>query len=393
MSIFSSYKKIFLLGFIIVILLAIPLSVYVAQERQQTKSKAAASTILSFEPASPTVKVGEKLVLSIMLNPGTGTDANQVSFVKLSISFDASKFTTISGSLKANPEPSNALTTEVDAPKYESGKATLSLSIGANPEKAITTKTKIAIFELIATNTTAPTIPNITFDPAPETQVLSIDNNSQTSDNVLSSATHATATVTSAAITAATTGVTPTSSPNLTTTPTRPSSSASTSTIPRTGGLPSSSFPSSSSLTAPICSSLEVNGPANGIAPYPLTFTVTGNDSDGSINKISFNFGDSVEDLTAGGGIGTASVSSQILHTYRTPGIYYAYTILTDNDNNLSAQQDVCTKTITINSSDSIQPTIIVNQSLPPTGNGEILFGLGALGIIFTIIGGALLLL
>lgn len=375
------------------VLVTIPLFVYVAQERQQTKSKAAQATILSFDPALSTVKVGENLTLGIVLNPGTGVDANQVSFVKLSISFDASKFTTISGSLKANPDPANALTTVVDNAKYEQGKATLSLSIGANPEKAITTKTKIAIFQLKATNTTNPAIPNITFDPAPDTQVLSIDSNSQTSDNVLSSAIHATVTVASATTTATTPGAASTSAPGSS----PPSSSALDPTTPKTGGLASSSFPSSLS-TAPTCSSLDINGPANGAAPYSLTFTAIGNDSDGTIDKISFNFGDAVEDLTSGDGIGTNSVNGQMLHTYKTPGVYHAYALLTDNDDNLSAQQDACAKTITVNPADSAQslqpvPNTTVNQSLPPTGDGKIIFGLGALGAIFAIIGGALLLL
>lgn len=116
-----------------------------------------------------------------------------------------------------------------------------------------------------------------------------------------------------------------------------------------------------------------------------------GSDTDGTIRKVSFNFGDSIEDLTGGGGIGTSSVSAQMLHAYKTPGIYTAYAILTDNNNNLSTQQDSCTKTITIGGSSQPNPTIIVQPPLPPTGDGKIIFGLGTLGIVLTIIGGALL--
>ncbi|OGH24130.1 MAG: hypothetical protein A3B47_04655 [Candidatus Levybacteria bacterium RIFCSPLOWO2_01_FULL_39_24] len=369
MSIFSSYKKIFLLGFIIVILIAIPFSVYLAQKRQQTTTKAAASTVLSFEPALATTKVGDILVLNIMLDPGVGTSANQVSFVKLSINFDPAKFTTLpTDSLKPSPESSNTLTTILDGPTYDNaaGKATLSLSIGADPTKAVTTKTKIAILQLKATNSTTPTTPNITFDSAPNTQVLSIASSDQTSENVLSTTIPAKVTVTSTAVT-----ITPTSIP--------------VTSAPGSPGLPP---PSSSSLT-PVCSILGVNGLTNGTAPYPLTFTATGSDSDGTITKISFNFGDSIEDLTTGGGIGTSSVSGQLLHTYKTPGIYTAYAILTDNTNNLSVQQPSCTKTITITGLQT-SPTIIT-QPLPPPGNGKIIFGLGAIGIIFTIIGSALL--
>jgi hypothetical protein len=376
----SPYKKIFLLGFIIVILVAIPFSVYIAQKRQQTTSRAAASTVLSFEPASPTVKVGEILVLNIVLDPGIGISANQVSFAKLSISYDASKFTTLSGSLKANPEPSNTLTTIVDDPKYESGKASISLSIGADPTRAITTKTKIAILQLKAADTTTPIDPNVTFDSAPDTQVLSIASLDQTNENVLSTTIPA-----KVIIAAAPTGATPTLSPSPS-----PNPIAIIPTTPPFLPTPKVGLPPSS--LDPVCSSLEINGLTNGIAPYSLTFTATGSDPDGIINKISFNFGDSIEALTEGGGIGTNSVNGQISHTYNTPGIYTAYAILTDNNNNLSAQQTSCTKTITISATDiseSPQP----NEPLPPTGDGKIIFGLGVLGVILTIIGGTLLFL
>ena len=375
MSFFSSYKKIFMLGFIMVILVTIPFSVYIAQKRQNISSKAIKSTTLSFEPASTTAKTGDTVTLNIWLDPGTGTTANQISFVKLAINFDKTKFT--ASSLTEN------IMEKIDEPQYDNtaGKASISLSIGADPANAIKTKTKIAILKLKATAETTPANPNITFDFA-NSQVLSIDNSSQTSDNVLLSSTiPATVTITSATSTNA-----PTSTPTSTPTP--------TSTLPNAkpgGSSGSSGIPSSSPL-APVCSSLDINGLAAGTAPYSLTFTATGNDPNGTINKISFNFGDAIEDLTIGGGIGTSSVSGQILHTYKAPGIYTAYAILTDNANNLSAQQSSCTKTVTVNSTD-LSGSPIVTTPLPPPGDGEVMFGLGALGIIFTIIGGVLLFL
>lgn len=357
MSVFSSYKKIFLLGFIIVILIAIPFSVYIAQQRQNMSIRATPATTLSLEPSSATVKVGDTVNLNIVLNPGT----NQVSFAKLSIKFDASKFTAIS---LAQNGTGNNLKEPIDLTQLDNtaGNASISLSIGADPAKAISTRTKIATLQLKATNATSPTS-SISFNS--DTQVLSIASTDGTSENVLlPNPASATITVTGAA------------TPTPTTTPI-------TTAAPRSSG----STGGSSFSAAPVCSSLAINGPANGIAPYPLTFTATGRDSDGTISKISFNFGDSVEDLTGGGGIGTSSVSAQILHTYNTPGIYTAYATLTDNSNGISTQQDICTKTVTINSLN--QPT----SQLPPTGDEKIMFGLGALGVIFAVIGGALLLL
>ena len=82
-----------MLGFIMVILVTIPFSVYIAQKRQNISSKAIKSTTLSFEPASTTAKTGDTVTLNIWLDPGTGTTANQISFVKLAINFDKTKFT------------------------------------------------------------------------------------------------------------------------------------------------------------------------------------------------------------------------------------------------------------------------------------------------------------
>lgn len=295
MSVFSSYKKIFLLGFIAVILVAIPFSVYVAQKRQNISSKAAASTVLSFEPALSTVKVGDTLILNIMLDPGTGISANQVSFVKLSISFDASKFTILSGSLKANPDSSNALTAIVDDPKYKSGKATLSLSIGADPTRAVTTKTKIAILQLQATDITIPTSPNITFDSAPDSQVLSIASSDQTSENVLSTTIPATVTIIS--------GPTPTITP----TPTAAAKSSTTTTT-----------------------------------------TATSTQKTGAINA----------------GLGTGTTSAELSPTV-IQNLFPSPTFVLEG----------------------------TKGGLPPTGPGGKILGFGIIGVILTIIGGALLLL
>ncbi len=232
MSIFSSYKKIFLLGFISVILIAIPFSVYVAQKRQSISSKADASTSLSFDPASTSTtpiatEVGKTLILNVVLDPKTGVakglNPNQIAFVKLSISFDPLKFT--AESLKENKDPQNKLNSVLeDAVLTTPGKATISLSIGADPANVVTTTTKIAILQLKALSATDANSPSsITFDPTPNTQVLSIASSDQTSENVLSTAPPAVVTIASAS-----TATAPTTTPTASPTPTTGPSSATT---------------------------------------------------------------------------------------------------------------------------------------------------------------------
>jgi len=384
MSTFLSYKKIFLLGFIVAILIAIPFSVYVAQKRQGIKSKAAAATILSFDPASPTIKVDDTLALNIVLDPVASTSANQVSFVKLSISFDPSKFTTVSDSLAPNPAFPNTLTSILEDPVYNLGKASISLSIGADPTKVVTVKTKIAVLKLKATSPTNGTPTTISFDSA--TQVLSIASSDQTSENVLSASNPSSVTITGA--------VSTTPTPTSAATPFSPLGTAPTSTttvLPPTseGGFTGGGGVGPIGL-APVCSSLSVDNLAAGTAPYSLTFTASGSDPDGTISKVSFNFGDGpIQALTLGGGIGTSSVSSQLVHTFNTPGTYNVYAILTDDSGNLSVQNAACTQIVTISSAlAGVGPTI-----LPPVGPGENILGIGLIGVILTIIGGALLII
>lgn len=294
MSIFSSYKKIFLLGFILVILIAIPFSVYIAQQRQNISSKAATSTDLSFEPASSTVKVGDIVTLDVVLNPGAKAPSNLISFVKLSISFSASKFTAIS--LEPNKDGANTLINPIDEAQLGSGKATISLSIGADPANAVKTKTKIAILKLKAVdqdNRVTPTVPNVRFDPDPDTQVLSVESTDGTSENVLSTTNPATIVITGNAVTP-----TPTISPTPTATATPTGSPTPTPTV--TPG----------NVQQP------VQNPITFVTPTPVTVQPT--------------------------------------------------------------------PTTTV-----LPPEIV----LPPTGPGEKILGIGAFGIILTIIGGALLFL
>jgi hypothetical protein len=389
MSIFSSYKKIFLLGFIVVILIAIPFSVYIAQQSQQTKSQAAQATTLSFEPASPSINVDEIIKLDVILNPDTGVESspipNQVSFVKLSISFDPSKFEAANKCLIENKKSPNTLTAVFEEPLCESGTATIALSIGADPTKVVTTKTKIATLELKAISPTNDgNSTSITFDSA--TQVLSIASSDQTSENVLSTRIPASVTISGEATNPGGPMLTPTSTPPDTSSP-DPSTDTTTTTTPPLGG--------STEITpvglSPVCSDLGIDNVTTGTAPYSLVFTAQGNDPDGTISKVSYNFGDGpIQVLTFGGGIGTSTVSSQLSHTYNNSGNYTAYAILTDDKDNLSPQTESCTQTIIINDGTG---QITPFPTLPPTGPSDNILGIGVIGVILTIIGGAILIL
>lgn len=299
-------KKLLLLGFVIVLLIVIPLTVYLVQQQQKTRIGAAPSTTMSLTPATVSTTAGQTFSLDINMNPGT----NQVSFVKFVVNYDQTKLATGSAGFTAN---SGAFPSVLQGPIYEPGKISATLSVGASPQNIIQSATKVGTISFRAlSSTTTPT--RVSFDTT-QTQVLSIASADQFNENVLSS-----------------------SSPSdITITGTAPSA-------PPTGGATNQS---------PVCSALNTDKATTGAAPYALTFTAVGNDPDGTVSKVTFNYGEgSLEDVTSTGGIGTNTVSVSKSHTYNTAGTYTAVATLTDNLGAVSVATN-CTKTISVTSPSS----------------------------------------
>jgi hypothetical protein len=349
-----SGKKLLLFGFIAVLLVVIPLTVYLVQQQQKTRSGAAPSTTLGFNPASKTAAVDDTINLDVMMNPGT----NQVSFVKLIINYDATKLATAAAGAAICPQkPDDALCPNVIAfpsvlqgPIYGPGTISVTLSIGGSPQNIVQASTKIASLSFKALSPTDPGTTQITID-SQQGQVLSIASTDQFNENVLSSVSPATITITGAV--ASPTPV-PTATPN---------------------------------AQAPICESLTLSGAATGTAPYSLTFTATGTSSASTISKVTFNFGDSaVQDVPQSGG--PSSVSVQVSHTYNSGGTFVASSSLTDALGNVSSTT-TCTQTITVSATPT--STAIAQATpvppLPPTGPDAKILTIGAIGTILSVLG------
>ncbi len=367
MSFFSG-KKIFLLGFLVVLLFAIPLTVFLTQKSQQVTTKAAPTTTLTFVPPTKTANVGDTVSLDVMMNPGS----NSVSFVKLTLTYDATKFSVDQTSgLAPNSTPAGPFTV-LQGPTYTSGNVTVTLSVGADPAKVIIASTRLATINLKAIAGTSGSTTPVVIDKD-QTQVLSIASPDQANENVLAG---------------------------------KPDPAL----ITINGGA--ASTPSTNKV--PVCSSLVLDRAATGAAPYSLTFTAAGKDEDGTITKVSFSFGDGqTSDVTTGGGIGTNTVNTQIAHTYQNPGTFTASAVLTDNQTATSVATS-CTTTITVTSASgastggaaagsgtavvptataTVVPTVIPTKALAPTGPGDKIIGIGTIGIILSILGGLLLAL
>ncbi len=396
-----SGKRLLLFGLIFILLVAIPITIYLASQQQEVQSHATPSTTISLCSSSTTsvsscnaqinATVGQSFSVDVVMNPGQ----NLVSFVKLHITYDASKLDLSDTKVSPNASVATALT----EPVYTPGSAVISLGIvvnsaGVDPTKIIQTPTKIATITF--NPKAAAAAPGTPITIGGQSQVLSTrcDQTDPTNcpdpqgENVLSSSNPAQVIIAG--------GVAPTPTPggggtNPTPTPggggTNPAPTAATGG--GTGGTGNQ---------APVCSSFTVDRASGETAPFSVVLTTIGNDPNGTIAKITFDYGDgTAEDIA---GTSTAAISVQKNHTYTANGTYVARAILTDNLGLQSGAQ-ACTQTITVGSQAAAptagtgNDTPIAQQppdqgQLPATGPGDLFLGVGAAGVLLSILGGVL---
>ncbi|MBI4097354.1 MAG: hypothetical protein HY428_02980 [Candidatus Levybacteria bacterium] len=369
-------KKFLLLGFVVILLVAIPVTIYMVQQQQQTTTRAQKSTTLSFEPPSSVsapiqAAVGDQVDLDIMVDPGT----NQVSIVRLEVKYDPLILEAVANTPTLNTA---IFPTFLEGPIPDpTGKIAATLSID-NPSKAILAKTRIATISFKAkATTTAPTEVSYTA----RTQAYSVSGQDQHSEDVLLKGLPAFIAITGGEDTG------PEPPPSDTDKPPGGGGGNPTPTEPPGIGTANQN-PSCQSLTADTKS---------GQAPLDVTFTVTGSDLDGTIEKITYNYGDGqVENITEG--LGEATISSESAHTYTAAGTYVASAVLTD-DLDATSSTGACSLTIIVQGgigagdqpgSTTTTPTATPVISMKPTGPGDIFLGLGAVVGIMTVLGGLL---
>ncbi len=377
MSLFQS-KKIFLLGFLVVLLFAVPLTVYLTRESQQITSQATPATTLSFVPLTKTVNVGETASFDVMMTPGS----NQVSFVKLTLTYDGTKFT-VDPAKDIGIAP-NVVFTVLAGPTFSnasSATATVSitLSVGENPSAVIsgTTPTKLLTINLKAIAGTSGATTPVGIDRA-QTQVLSIASGDQANEDVLM--------------------------------PGQPTSAIVT--------IGAGSAPGSGANKPPVCTSLVLDRSATGPAPWTVTFTVSGTGIENNIDKITVSYGDGqAGEITTSGGLGTKSVRAQIAHTYKNAGTYNATAQLSDAGKKLSDPVAACNVAITVTAASAggqtgwptgtgsggvvavptqtpvvtVAPVVTIAPTIAPPGAGDKIIGIGMAGIMLAILGALLL--
>lgn len=397
-----SRKKLLAIGFLLILLIAIPITIFFIKQQQQTKSKAAAATTLEFEPTSSasapiSMEKNKQVILDVFVNPGTG--GNLINNIQMEIDYDPAKLATIGATPNSFVEDATAIHV-LEGPVYSPGKITVTLSTGADPTQVITLRTKIGTLTLTTIDGTGTEPTVVSFNP--NAVISSSASGEQAAENVFNGGVNAFIAIAGTVTNPSTPSVTPLISASITpsTAPiANPSATpSSTITVSPTVSLsaptatPSSSGSSSTNI-APVCSTLEVDRSTTGTAPYVLTFTARGTDSDGTVSKITFSYGDGqVENVTAAGGIGTNTVASSISHTYQNAGTYSASAVLTDNNGGVSS--GTCGQTITVNvavaGTSSSGSTTTTDASLPATGPGDSILSIGAIVGILSVIGGML---
>lgn len=372
-----SAKKLLIIGFFVVLLIAIPVTVYLLQQQQELRSRAQAASVLSFDPPSTPsnplqVQVDDTVDLDVMLDPGT----NLVSFVRLEIQYDSTKLATASGAKGAFFEQNTVSFPSLRGdPQYEDGKIILAVSVGPDPTSAVKTKTKIGTIHFKAIEKTdTPT--QVIFGT--QTQVLSIGSEDQASENVLSSSTPVIINV-----------VGPTETPTPTQEPT-PTEEITPTVSPTESA---NQLPSCTTLTADVTS---------GEAPLSVNFMASGTDPDGTIEKITFNFGDgNVTSITEG--LSQASSSATTSYTYSSGGTFTASAVVTDEKGATSTNTcsqtivvsgETATPTATLTETPTLTTTITETDTPTPTmespGPGATIIGLGAFFTVLSIIGAIL---
>ncbi|MDQ5901090.1 MAG: hypothetical protein QG600_668 [Patescibacteria group bacterium] len=377
-----SAKKLLLIGFFLILLIAIPVTIYFVQQQQEIRSQAQAASTLAFTPpssqANPMLKnVGDVFGVEITVDPST----NLVSFVRLEIQYDSTKLATASAEGADAFVANNAAFPSInEGPIYEDGKILVTLSVGSDPTKAIQTLTRVGTITFEALETTdTPTL--VTYGV--QTQVLSIGGGDQASENVLSTTSPAAIQIGGESEPSPTVTEEPTPTdvtPTVTLTPTVSPTATTTANV------------------VPVCTSFTPSV-ASGSAPLAVTFTTIGNDTDGTIDKISYNFGDgTVTDITEG--LAAANIENQTTHTYTSGGTFSASAVLTDDDEDTST---ITCSTSIIVAGPSATPSATMTATATPTvgantptptmedpGPGATIIGLGAFFTVLSLVGAVL---
>lgn len=384
-------KRFLIIGFILILLIGAPIAAYfLINQNTNNQSHANPASSLLFEELNNPVAVGQPVKVTVDVNPSSNGSTNAVSFVKLDISYDGSKLKADNSSLV--PAAGFPVTLEGPTNTCNGTACTISatLSIGPDPSKAISTQSPVAVITftpLAVTDANAPT--PLSFVSG-QNQILSLATSDQPAENVFTRGIPLSMTIVSSSSLSGT----PTETP----VPGQPTDTP----VPTSGGGGGGS--NGNTNQPPVCSNLTVTQIASDTSGLSYQIGVTGTDSDGTISKVTFNFGDGkTQDVTSGNTIGTANINESTTHSYTTGGTYTVSALLTDDQGAISIPS-TCSKAISVaggSSNNTISPTQIAQapgtptptsipsnpKNIPPTGPGNTLLAVGLAGVALVTVG------
>ncbi|MEK7551628.1 MAG: cohesin domain-containing protein [Patescibacteria group bacterium] len=138
-------KKLLIIGAILLLVFALPVTVYLVQQQQTLQQGAAGEKNLSLKPATQKTKVGDTVKLTVVLHP----QGVAVKYVNLVINYDSGKLEAKQGSFNKNDK----FPFEVKSRKFEDGKIILELQTN-DPKKFVTKQINIGTLSFRALSTT-----------------------------------------------------------------------------------------------------------------------------------------------------------------------------------------------------------------------------------------------
>ncbi len=386
-----SGKKFFLIGIIVILLIAIPVTFYlVSQQLKPKQSAPVPSTTLSFSPNTQSATVGQDLNFDVTVNPET----NSVSEVKLTILYDSTKLATQGAGFAPNK---SIFPLVVSGPDFSPGMITATVAVAAN-SSPVSKSTSVGTLYFTALDATNNVPTQVSYGQ--QTQTLANTATGATNENLLATTIPANVNISGTA------NVTPTIAPqDISPTPdTKQASSSVANPSPtpeiiayQQAGVTDTPTPTftptptadttSNSATGPTCTSFTADS-TNGTAPFSVNFTLAGT-STADIQKATFYFGDGQsQDITAASGAISGTTANVLAsHTYSQGGTFTAYGTVTDVNGNVSPVSNNCSLPIDVAVAASGSASAV--PTLAPTGPSGIVT-LGLMGVLITILGAVL---
>jgi len=156
-----------LIAFLVLVVISIPVTVYILQRQQETRSKAAGATVFALIPQpgpgdTITKSTGDIIPVDLIVTPGT----DAVSVASFQIQYDPTKLQPVTPDTVTLPTPADPLkpfNTIVEGPYVTNGLISETISSGTNTAGALQTETKIATINFKAIAPTGDTPTSLTF--------------------------------------------------------------------------------------------------------------------------------------------------------------------------------------------------------------------------------------